>query len=244
MTCIPDPSNCDSTVTGKSDFSLKRSADSLPTREQLLKELNPDEPMNEKQSTTEEQLLKELTTVVDDELSTAVDDQLSTAVNDQLSTVVDGQLSSAVYDELSTTASQQLSTAQQLTSSEQQTTVQQQTTFQQLTTSSADPITVIPLKRDKRRVEEAVISRNQVDVQSDAAVKDDPAATAAVEPKLPLRCRAMNNSCPAGAVIFKSHGPLTGYCVRSDRSVSNLTLSSKPSQRNKHSDCHKTIKFY
>ena len=31
------------------------------------------------------------------------------------------------------------------------------------------------------------------------------------------KCRAQGNQCPKGKTIFKAHGPLTGYCVPSDR---------------------------
>ena len=46
-----------------------------------------------------------------------------------------------------------------------------------------------------------------------------PAAAAA--PPVPegprLKCRSMNNTCVEDAVLFKAHGPLTGYCIESDR---------------------------
>ena len=31
------------------------------------------------------------------------------------------------------------------------------------------------------------------------------------------KCRAQGTQCPQGKTIFKAHGPLTGYCVPSDR---------------------------
>ncbi len=31
------------------------------------------------------------------------------------------------------------------------------------------------------------------------------------------RCQALDGTCPKGSVIFKAHGPLTGFCVKSDR---------------------------
>ena len=31
------------------------------------------------------------------------------------------------------------------------------------------------------------------------------------------KCRAQGTQCPPGKTIFKAHGPLTGYCVPSDR---------------------------
>ena len=31
------------------------------------------------------------------------------------------------------------------------------------------------------------------------------------------RCLAQNEGCPVGKTVFKAHGPLTGYCIPSDR---------------------------
>ena len=39
----------------------------------------------------------------------------------------------------------------------------------------------------------------------------------AVPERSRLKCRSMNNTCVKDAVLFKAHGPLTGYCIESDR---------------------------
>ena len=33
------------------------------------------------------------------------------------------------------------------------------------------------------------------------------------------KCLSLNSVCREGAMLFKAHGPLTGYCVQSDRQV-------------------------
>jgi len=39
------------------------------------------------------------------------------------------------------------------------------------------------------------------------------------------KCRAQGTQCPQGKTIFKAHGPLTGYCVPSDRPHHNTTYA-------------------
>ena len=46
---------------------------------------------------------------------------------------------------------------------------------------------------------------------------DSEATTTPVPDKVRLKCRSMNNTCAKDAVLFKAHGPLTGYCIESDR---------------------------
>ena len=31
------------------------------------------------------------------------------------------------------------------------------------------------------------------------------------------KCRGLESECPENATFFKAHGPLTGYCILSDR---------------------------
>ena len=31
------------------------------------------------------------------------------------------------------------------------------------------------------------------------------------------RCKSVNNTCVKDSVLYKAHGPLTGYCIKSDR---------------------------
>ena len=31
------------------------------------------------------------------------------------------------------------------------------------------------------------------------------------------KCRGLQSECPENATFFKAHGPLTGYCILSDR---------------------------
>ena len=64
----------------------------------------------------------------------------------------------------------------------------------------------------KGRCPEDHVDVKGVTCQPDETSCDDEASLRGLK-----RCRAKKGQCPKGKTIFKAHGPLTGFCVPSDR---------------------------